>query len=235
MTHGEIYCITNNINKKMYIGQAISFSTNGRKRGARQRWLDHCNRAKNHVDECRLLESAIRKYREENFTLEILLICNQDKLNYFESLFIKGFNTLSPNGYNLRIEGENGRLHSEETKNKMSLTRTGKKHSEETKNKIGLAHTNKFVSEETKIKIGSTSKQRNMNENKKQKLDERLKELNLDNLPMYIVNKIDDRYQNKFVDGLYTRKPGLKNKYFMSQKMSFKEKFNNAIQYLNSL
>jgi hypothetical protein len=65
MTHGEIYCITNNINKKMYIGQAISFSTNGRKRGARQRWLDHCNRAKNHVDECRLLESAIRKYREE--------------------------------------------------------------------------------------------------------------------------------------------------------------------------
>lgn len=65
-------------------------------------------------------------------------------------------------------------------------------------------------------------------------LSERLKESNLETLPMYLVYKIDKRYKEKFVDGLYTRKPGVKNKYFMAQKMSFQEKLKNAIQYINS-
>lgn len=51
---------------------------------------------------------------------------------------------------------------------------------------------------------------------------------------MYIMYKIDKRYKDRFVDGLYTRKPGLKNKYFISQKMSFQQKLENAIQYINS-
>jgi len=234
MTQGEIYCITNKINNKMYIGQAISYSSNGRKRGTIKRWSDHVNRAKNYVDECRLLESSIRKYGKDNFTIEVLLICNQEKLNYYEGLFIQKFNTAAPNGYNLRIEGENGRLHSDETKKKMTETRLGKKHSEETKKKIGNAHKDKFVSDDTKIRIGSTSKFRNMNEETKQKLNDRLQEIGMLQLPMYIVYKIDTRYKDKFVDGIYTRKPGLKNKHFISQKMSFKEKIEKAIQYINS-
>lgn len=233
MNQGEIYIITNKINNKQYVGQAVSYSSNGTKRGSIQRWKDHVYSAMKGRAECRLLELAIKKYGPDNFNLEILLICNIEKLNYYEGHFMKAYNSIAPHGYNLRIEGENGRLHSQETKEKMSETRTGKKHSEITKEKIGKAHKNRKVSTETRIKTGETSKFRGMKEETLASLTEKLKEVNLDKLPMYMTYHIDKRYKNKLVDGILVKKPGLAYKQFMSQKLPFQEKLDLANQYLN--
>ena len=52
------------------------------------------------------------------------------------------------------IHGHNGRVMSEETKRKISQTRTGHITTRETRRKIGIANTGHITSEETKRKIG---------------------------------------------------------------------------------
>lgn len=63
---------------------------------------------------------AIKKYKWENFTHEILeegLTLKQ--ANQVEKEYIKKFNTLAPNGYNLQPGGDNRKTH-KETKKKLS-------------------------------------------------------------------------------------------------------------------
>jgi hypothetical protein len=55
-------------------------------------------------------------------------------------------------------ESRTGKKHSEETRKKMSESQTGKKHSEETKKKMSLSRGN--MSEETKNKISMSAKER---------------------------------------------------------------------------
>ena len=65
---GVIYIITNKLNGKQYVGQAISYSSCGRKWGSLRRWQKHVSNANNNVCECRLLENSIRKM-EKKFSL----------------------------------------------------------------------------------------------------------------------------------------------------------------------
>ena len=101
---GEIYLITNIKNGKKYIGQATKYK-NGRKGGGFSRWKTHLRNAKNGSNDCRSLVNAIRKYGKENFTLEILLECQKEQLDYYEKKFIRVYNSLHPNGYNLDSGG----------------------------------------------------------------------------------------------------------------------------------
>lgn len=96
---GYIYCIINNINNKKYIGQTSQYYPNNR-------WSAHKLEAKN--ENKRPLYRAIKKYGIDNFTFKILLknIPN-DKLNYYEILWIEKMKTRNPNGYNLQIGGSN--------------------------------------------------------------------------------------------------------------------------------
>lgn len=109
---GEIYMITNKINNKKYIGRTVSYLSSGRKYGITRRWNKHVSDANNYVDQGRYFCNGIRKYGKDNFNVEILLICNLEMMDYYEKKFIKIYNTLSPNGYNL-IDGGGGpkRLH----------------------------------------------------------------------------------------------------------------------------
>lgn len=118
---GEIYMVTNKINNKKYIGQTVSYLSSGRKYGIIGRWNKHVSDANNYVDKGRYFSNAIRKYGKDNFNVEILLICNLEMMDYYEIKFIKLYNTLSPNGYNLDLggSGDNKRLH-QDTKEKLS-------------------------------------------------------------------------------------------------------------------
>ena len=147
---GVIYIITNKITKKQYIGQSVNYLSNGKMWGSFKRWKKHVSNAINNTCECRLLENAILKYGEINFIIQDIIICNIENLNYYENVFIKMYNTLSPNGYNLMTGGGNGRIHSIETRKLMSETRTGKKHSKLTKQKIGDVQKGKITSLATK-------------------------------------------------------------------------------------
>ena len=98
---GSIYCITNLINNKKYIGQTSKLYLS-------QRWCEHKLNAKNGIDG--YLYNAIRKYGEDNFQFKILLHkIPIDKLNFYESLWIAKLNTKAPYGYNLTDGGEGTR------------------------------------------------------------------------------------------------------------------------------
>tara|TARA_A100001015_G_scaffold224973_1_gene253834 strand:+ start:1096 stop:1707 length:612 start_codon:yes stop_codon:yes gene_type:complete len=121
MSGGFIYKLTSPSNKS-YIGQVVEFLKNGRKKGVKRRWLQHCRAAmRNDTRGCICLNNAIRKYNPENFTVEVLLYCNIDDLDVYEKQFIEWFDTLAPNGYNLQSGGTNTK-HSDQTCKKRSLS-----------------------------------------------------------------------------------------------------------------
>ena len=87
-----IYKITNLVNNKIYIGQTVH---------PNKRWWEHQKRAKTHYDDYPI-HLAINKYGAENFSFKILE-WTEDYDNE-EARFIKEYNSISPNGYNL-IDG----------------------------------------------------------------------------------------------------------------------------------
>jgi group I intron endonuclease len=109
---GEIYKITNLLTEKMYIGQTRSHYLN---RG-KYRPFGHIGRFKSHISEskslsksqmsCRYLNSAFNKYGIENFKCELILICEIDELDKYETHYISEYNTKYPNGYNLTNGGQ---------------------------------------------------------------------------------------------------------------------------------
>ena len=101
-----IYCITNLINNKQYIGQTIN--------DVERRWYEHKKSSARSA-----IALAIVKYGVDNFKFEILQKCDSlEEMNKIESTTISTLNTLSPNGYNLNNGGNNKTL-SETTKAKI--------------------------------------------------------------------------------------------------------------------
>lgn len=114
----HIYCITNKINNKSYIGQSID---------AISRWKDHISDAKRKFGKTAnnkkfAIHNAINKYGKENFIWQIIeTVDTIDESNEAEEFYISYWNTIAPNGYNLKYGGKNHKL-SEETKIKISNT-----------------------------------------------------------------------------------------------------------------
>jgi len=112
LKQSEIYLITNKNNNKMYIGQTTSYYPCGRKGGYLYRWKRHIRNSKNNIYETKALTNAIKKYGEKSFKVELLLLCDKNKADYFECRFIKLYNTICPNGYNIESGGtKNKKLH----------------------------------------------------------------------------------------------------------------------------
>lgn len=162
--NGNIYKFENKLNGKIYIGQS---------RCIERRYEDHvyCDNPKYELDR------AIKKYGIENFNyviLETFNTPNLDEVNKWmderEEYYIKFYNCLNPNGYNLlsnrhhpefceltreRIStsclgnknGFYGRKHSEETKKKMSESakRRGNNNSYEKIRAIDYYKDDKFI------------------------------------------------------------------------------------------
>lgn len=100
MIASGIYCITNKINNKKYIGQSNSVFT---------RWSEHANIAFNNDSKRKsLIHKAIKKYGLESFTFEILELCELEKLNDLEIFYIKLFKEKGFTLYNLTDGGDIG-------------------------------------------------------------------------------------------------------------------------------
>ena len=135
---GYIYKIVNKIDKKTYIGQTVH--------DCESRWSDHVKKRSN----CRYLKSALKKHGVDNFDFKIVCITFDSSLDDMEIDYIKKYDCLAPNGYNLKLGGSSGRHH-EESKKKISESlktaykngnaihskhQLGKPHNEITKKKI---------------------------------------------------------------------------------------------------
>lgn len=92
-----IYCITNQINGKQYVGKTILSIT--------KRFKEHCEDSKKERCEKRPLYTAMNKYGTENFIVEQLVQCEPDELNAYEILFIEKLNTYKE-GYNATKGGD---------------------------------------------------------------------------------------------------------------------------------
>jgi len=97
---GFIYKITNIITNKCYIGET-------KKSNPYLRWNEHKRKITQGIG-CPALQDAVKKYGIDNFKFEILIICfDEDRFKY-EIDYIKKYNSISPNGYNLTKGGEGG-------------------------------------------------------------------------------------------------------------------------------
>lgn len=101
-----IYKIQNNINGKIYIGKSINI---------KHRWSEH--KRDSLVDDEKWennyrgvqtpIHKAIRKYGVENFTFEVVEICEKEQLNEREIYWIKQLNLTNKNiGYNVTLGGD---------------------------------------------------------------------------------------------------------------------------------
>lgn len=133
-----IYCITNKMNNKKYVGQTVN--------SLEVRYAEHCR------DKARTVGKAIKKYGRENFSVEQLDVAtNIAELNEKEIYWIAHIGTLAPNGYNLCYGGGNtkGYKHRMESRERMGATKKrtkvvqgknnpfyGKRHTDETRKKM---------------------------------------------------------------------------------------------------
>ena len=129
---GYIYILSSPIGKS-YIGQTF--------RTIEERLKEH---ETGKSSGCVAIYNAIKKYGWENLEKD-WYECPDEDLNKHEELMVEVLGTLSPDGYNLKEGGANGKP-SEETKQKMSEAHLGEKNhnygktmSEEQKQKISEA------------------------------------------------------------------------------------------------
>jgi group I intron endonuclease len=117
---GFIYLITNEINRKGYIGKTNLTVA--------KRWKTHLYHAKRGSRQA--IHCAIREYGAENFSVREVCRCDELMLDHLERHYIEFFGTVAHigHGYNLTIGGDGGRgrVTSEETKKKLSIAMKGK-------------------------------------------------------------------------------------------------------------
>ena len=116
-----IYCFTNTINNKKYIGSTIQKPN--------IRYNQHIYNVfhKNVHQYDYPLYVAIRKYGLENFSYEILLEkdCDEETIRKIEQEYIIKYNCLSPNGYNQTSDTQHP-INAIESYQKMSQTKRNK-------------------------------------------------------------------------------------------------------------
>lgn len=153
---GYIYLVTNNINQKKYVGQSICKDIN-------LRWNQH--KRKDGKTLGKHLLNAYNKYGIENFSYSIICICFDEDCNKYEQEYIRKYNTLAPNGYNLTSGSQKSNPYPKKsTKEKRVLSeQTKKRISESLKKRFSMkpkansmSNKGKTLSIEHKKKISET-------------------------------------------------------------------------------
>lgn len=153
-----IYKAQNKINGKVYIGQTTK-SINERFKG--------------HLKGKTFFDKALRKYGINNFDIQIIDSASCiDELNKKEEKWIRSFNCVVPNGYNILYGGKNscGHHRSNETKEKLRLANTGKHLSLEARIKISVSSKERWKDEEYRKRVCSSRKGTVISEEQKKKI-----------------------------------------------------------------
>lgn len=151
---GIIYLLTvEGDNKKRFLVGQTRRKLNRRISGYK------CSLSKNLHNNQRL-QNCYNKFGWDSISFSILEICDNVNMEEREKFFIKHLDTFqTKHGLNLTSGGEQGKFHSEETKQKIRLANLGKKATLETKKKLSVArkgrkpNLGKHHSEETKTNI----------------------------------------------------------------------------------
>ena len=119
----EIYKIINLETGKVYVGQTVSHILNHKRYrpyGREGRFKCHISEAfSKKKNQSHYLNNAIRKYGVSDFVVELIEYCELNEANDREIHYIQHFNSLFPNGYNLK-NGGSVFTHSDESKKRVS-------------------------------------------------------------------------------------------------------------------
>lgn len=227
---GELYKITNTITGKSYIGQAWCFLTNGTKRGSENRIKEHIRSASDDPKKkktCRYLKSALKKYGVEQFVFKTIHLCEKSKLDYFETKYIRHFNTLAPNGYNLQTGGQGkGRKLSDIVRKAMSDNRKGEK-----KGMYGRKHSPETCEKIRKKSTGRKDTPETLEKKRTSHLGKTIANRKYFHLPQYIYHVGG----GKNAEGYQVRMhPTMKERKFCSLKLTMDEKLELAKKYLGN-
>lgn len=96
----HLYKITNSVNDKIYVG--VTSRPEDRKK---VHFYNRSQKARS------LIKNAIDKYGVDNFSFEIICTGHRDYIYDLEVRAIESYNTISPNGYNIKPGGEGGTGH----------------------------------------------------------------------------------------------------------------------------
>ena len=144
-THfGNIYCITNKVNNKKYIGQTV--------RTIQGRLGSHFNEVRYKTDP---LHTAMNEYGVENFEIELVERCDASIMNERELHYMSEYATMYPNGYNVSTGPAIGFM-PDATRDRISKSLTGKVIPQEVRAKLSKATKGIPKSSETKSKISAT-------------------------------------------------------------------------------
>jgi len=114
-----IYKITNTKNGKIYIGQG---------KNVYARIHRHLNGNGSVV-----IRDALKgKYKRSDFVWEVLIFCEQDMLDYYETKFIEYYDCVTPKGMNIELGGCENKLMGKEAKERLKTQMLGKRHTDDT-------------------------------------------------------------------------------------------------------
>lgn len=177
-----IYCITNKIDGKVYIGLTTDLT---------KRLAKHFSEARN--GRGYRLHEAIRMYGEINFETSVLCYCaSLEEALQKEIEYVSLFDS-NANGYNATLGGNTspynteeslesmkvkvsraltGRTLCEQTKQKIRDSALGRRHTDESKEKMSKSRKGKALSEKNKLGISIALKGRVLTEEQKQNIRE---------------------------------------------------------------
>ena len=193
--YGIIYKIKNKENNKYYIGQTTSdMGFKGRYRysgeGIERVYKHNLKQKEKGNSYNNYLLFSIEKYGFEAFEVdeEFDIAYSKEELDELEIKYIKEFNCIIPNGYNISYGGSSGK-HSETTKQKLREINLGKHHTEESKKKMSESRKGRVFSEEHRRRLSEAEKGeknhnygKHLSEETKQKIREAVSG---ENNPMY--------------------------------------------------
>lgn len=128
-----VYCIENICNKYKYIGGTQDY----KKRISKHKSLLNLGLHPNEI-----LQYDWSYLSKLNFSFYILEECSQNNLDFIEQQYIEKYQTLYPNGYNLKEAGKNGK-YTLYMKNRISEARIGNKNAKGLKG-FKRSHINKI-------------------------------------------------------------------------------------------
>jgi len=135
-----VYLTTNLVNEKQYVGSHKGDINDGYLGSGRP-----------------ALANAIKKYGKENFKREILEECKPSSNLLLEEKYIKEYNTLVPNGYNILPTGGYG-IMTDKIRKKIQQKQKGKRKIEyfieKYGSKVGRKKYSKYIKETTDKKLG---------------------------------------------------------------------------------